>query len=512
MRVPGRVYASEAMMRELERHKSLEQVRNVAHLPGISRRRWRCPTCTGATVSRSAASPPSTPWRVCSRRGGASATTSTAGADPGAVSARAKERGLPQLGSLGSDNHFCEVGYVAEIFDAPAAAAFGLELGKVTVLLRSGSRGLGHQVCDDALKSMLAPSRRCGIALPDRQLSAAPLSSPEAQAYFSAMAAAIKYAFANRQVMTHHVRERLARFFGETEASLDLRLVYDVCHDIAKWETHEIGGVPRRVCVHRDGATRAFGPGHPDVPEPYRAVGQPVLVPGDMGRYSFVLTGTTRAMQETFGSSGHGAGRHLSRAAAKQLAAGRPIFRELEASRPSARSLRGPSPRPPARTPRPRRLRAADRRTAARGPAQHVERGSGVIARGAQRPLGASMIATTSSRRSGFFRQTSASSVSRTASSCAGELPVTSTRRMFGARVFTCSSRARPSSPVMRRSVRMRSKRSRSSRSSAASPLSTATTAKRRPSIRWCARRTIGSSSTSRSEPSESVALVAWAR
>jgi tRNA-splicing ligase RtcB len=177
---------------------------------------------------------------------------------------------------------------------------------------------------------MVRASRTYGIALPDRQLCAAPLSSPEAEQYFAAMGCAINFAFANRQMMTHFVRDAIGDFFGETDSSLGLEVVYDVCHNIAKWERHDVGGEKRRVCVHRKGATRAFGPGHPDVPERYRAVGQPVLVPGDMGRYSFVLAGTKRAMAETFGSSCHGAGRRLSRRAAKEAARGRPIFRELE--------------------------------------------------------------------------------------------------------------------------------------------------------------------------------------
>ncbi|HEY8141978.1 MAG TPA: RtcB family protein [Kofleriaceae bacterium] len=248
------------------------------------------------------------------------------GADPAEVSDRAVERGKPQLGSLGSGNHFCELGYVAEIYDEVAAAAFGLAVDRVTVMIHSGSRGLGYQVCDDSLRSMLRAADRYGIHLPDRQLAAAPLTSDEARRYFGAMACAVNFAFANRQMMTHFVREAVDDFFSDT---CDFELVYDVCHNIAKWETHDVDGAPRRVCVHRKGATRAFGPGHPDVPERYRAVGQPVLVPGDMGRYSYVLAGTERAMRETFGSSCHGAGRRMSRAQAKKTARGRPIFQEL---------------------------------------------------------------------------------------------------------------------------------------------------------------------------------------
>lgn len=253
-----------------------------------------------------------------------------AGADPDKVSQRAKDRGRPQLGSLGSGNHFCELGYVAEIFDEAKARAFGLELGKITIMIHSGSRGLGHQICDSSLHQMVRASAKYGIELPDRQLCAAPLSSPEAHDYFGAMGSAINFAFANRQVMTQQARNAIARQLGQTPESLGLSTVYDVCHNIAKWETHEVDGVMRRLCVHRKGATRAFGPGHEDVPERYRDAGQPVIVPGDMGRYSYVLAGTERAMKETFGSSCHGAGRRLSRVKAKRAAQGRQLFRELE--------------------------------------------------------------------------------------------------------------------------------------------------------------------------------------
>lgn len=252
------------------------------------------------------------------------------GADPDKVSDRAKERGRPQLGSLGSGNHFAELGYVAEVFDRDVAERFGLREGEVTLLIHSGSRGLGHQICDDSLHRMLKASAKYGIELPDRQLCAAPLSSPEARDYFAAMACAVNFAFANRQVMTHLAREAMIHFFAQSEAELGLELVYDVCHNIAKWEMHTVDGQKRRLCVHRKGATRAFGPGHAGVPERYRDVGQPVLVPGDMGRYSYVLVGTEKAMQETFGSSCHGAGRRLSRMKAKQAARGRSIFRELQ--------------------------------------------------------------------------------------------------------------------------------------------------------------------------------------
>jgi tRNA-splicing ligase RtcB len=400
MRVPGLIYASAEMARDIGQDKSPQQVANVAHLPGIighsiampdihwgygfpiggvaafdadegvlspggvgydincgvrllssqlERRELHSvigklatalhraiPSGVGSQSHRKLNEPElrrvltrGARWAVDQGYGRAEdlelaeENGCIAGAEPAEVSERAIERGKPQLGSLGSGNHFCELGYVAEIYDQEAAEAYGLALDRVTVLLHSGSRGLGYQVCDDSLRSMLRAADHHGIHLPDRQLAAAPLKSDEARRYFGAMACAINFAFANRQMMTHFVREAMDEFFG---GGVDLDLVYDVCHNIAKWETH--GGA--RVCVHRKGATRAFGPGHADVPERYRAVGQPVLVPGDMGRYSYVLKGTERAMLETFGSSCHGAGRRMSRAQAKKTARGRPIFRELE--------------------------------------------------------------------------------------------------------------------------------------------------------------------------------------
>ncbi|HET6372320.1 MAG TPA: RtcB family protein, partial [Candidatus Polarisedimenticolia bacterium] len=251
------------------------------------------------------------------------------GADPEAVSDRALERGRAQLGTLGSGNHFGEIQRVAEIYDAEAAAALKLEVDQVTVSLHSGSRGLGYQVCDDSLHVMLDASRRYGIELPDRQLCCAPLGSPEARRYLGAMSAAANFAFANRQIMTHSVRGSFEQALGRRQEALGLEVVYDVCHNMAKLETHVVGGVQRKLCVHRKGATRAYPPGHPETPAAYRAVGQPVLIPGDMGRYSYVLVGTKAAAQETFGSTCHGAGRRLSRSAAARGARGRPIVREL---------------------------------------------------------------------------------------------------------------------------------------------------------------------------------------
>ncbi len=407
MRVPGLVFASERMMRDIRSDKSPEQVANVAHLPGILShsiampdmhwgygfpiggvaafdeqdgvlspggvgydincgvRLLRCnltrdevagrlddlslalhraiPSGVGSRSPRrlteaelSAVLHQGAHWAVDNGFGRAADLDVIEeggrfrSADESAVSDRARQRGRPQLGSLGSGNHFCELGVVAQVYDDEAARAYRLAEGQLTVMIHSGSRGFGYQVCDDSLRRMMKASKKYGIELPDRQLCAAPLQSPEAAEYFKGMACAINYAFANRQMMTHFVREAVAGFVGRSQTSLGLELVYDVCHNIAKWEEHVIDGKQRRVCVHRKGATRAFGPGHEQVPRRYRKVGQPVLVPGDMGRYSFVLAGTEQAMSETFGSCCHGAGRRLSRAKAKKLASGRSIFRELQ--------------------------------------------------------------------------------------------------------------------------------------------------------------------------------------
>ncbi len=251
-------------------------------------------------------------------------------ADPQAVSQRAKERGRNQLGTVGSGNHFVEVGWVAERDDEAAADALGLTAGRVTVFIHSGSRGLGHQVCDDHLDVMVAAAGRYGIALPDKQLCCAPLGSPEADAYWSAMNAAANFAFANRQVMTHYARAAFGRIFGsETASGIDL--LYDVAHNIAKLEEHTVDGKRRQVVVHRKGATRAFPPGHPELHPRYRDLGQPVLIPGDMGRCSYVLLGTRQAFDETFGSCCHGAGRQMSRRAAKRAARTRNVANELAA-------------------------------------------------------------------------------------------------------------------------------------------------------------------------------------
>jgi len=254
-----------------------------------------------------------------------------AGADPEKVSPRAWERGLEQLGTLGSGNHFLEIGYVDEVFDETAARAMGLRLDQVTVIVHCGSRGYGYQICDDYIAVMDRAARNYRIALPDRQLACAPVDSAEGQAYFGAMNCAINYAFANRQVITHHARAAFEKALGLTRQDVGLRTVYEVAHNIAKLETHVVDGVARQLCVHRKGATRAFAPGCREVPSAYRDIGQPVLIPGDMGRYSYVLVGTEKAMRDTFGSTCHGAGRLLSRIKAKKAAAGRDLVRELEA-------------------------------------------------------------------------------------------------------------------------------------------------------------------------------------
>ena len=252
------------------------------------------------------------------------------GGDPSVISNRALERGRPQLGTLGSGNHFVEIGFVDEVYDKECAAVMGLFKDQVTIFVHTGSRGLGHQVCDDAIKKMLEASRKYQIELPDKQLCCAPVDSKEGRHYLSAMSCAANYAFANRQMITHWVRETFEKVLRGSPKTLQLNLIYDVCHNIAKVENHVIEGERKTLCVHRKGATRAFPPHHPDIPEKYRAIGQPVLIPGDMGSCSYVLVGTERAYQETFGSTCHGAGRVLSRHQAKKVARGRSVLRELE--------------------------------------------------------------------------------------------------------------------------------------------------------------------------------------
>jgi tRNA-splicing ligase RtcB len=253
------------------------------------------------------------------------------GADPDEVSDRALARGAEQCGTLGSGNHFLEVQVVDAIFDEQAARVMGLEKDQVCVMIHSGSRGLGYQVCDDALAMLRKAPEKYGISLPDRQLACAPVNSPEGQRYLGTMRAAANFAWCNRQLLMWQAREVFARIFGRPWQELQMSLIYDVCHNIAKLEEHTIGGKKKRVWVHRKGATRAFPPGHPEVPAQYRAIGQPVIIPGDMGRASWVLVGQPGSMEKTFGTTCHGAGRAMSRTAAVKDAAGRRIDRELEA-------------------------------------------------------------------------------------------------------------------------------------------------------------------------------------
>jgi tRNA-splicing ligase RtcB len=409
MRVDGIIYADEAMIEEIRGDQSLEQVKNVACLPGIVRAAFAMPDIhwgygfpiggvAAVDADQGVVSPGGVGYDInCGVRllrsdlsrsdildhvpdivaemyrnvptgigahrrdlrlshqdlhdvlaGGAEwAVTRGFGrrheldrieeggclqnANPDVVSARALERGRGQLGTLGSGNHFAELQYVSEIYDERAAAAYGLFPDQVTVMIHSGSRGLGHQVCEDHLRALQTASRKYEIELPDRQLASAPISSPEGRAYLAAMSAAANFAFANRQVMAHWLRESIAAALGVAPDRTGLDIVYDVCHNIAKFETFVVDGRPRRVCVHRKGATRAYPAGHPQTPAVYRDVGQPVLIPGDMGRYSYVLAGAARACDETFGSTCHGAGRRLSRAAAKRASRARSVLDDLKA-------------------------------------------------------------------------------------------------------------------------------------------------------------------------------------
>jgi tRNA-splicing ligase RtcB len=250
-----------------------------------------------------------------------------AGADPGAVSDKARQRGMPQSGTLGSGNHFLELQEVEEVYDPIAAKAFGVRAGQICVMIHCGSRGLGHQVCTDHLKILEGATKKYGISLPDRQLACAPLSSPEGKRYFGAMAASANYAWANRQVIMHMVREVFTEMYEIPHD--EMRLVYDVAHNVAKFEEHLVEGHRVRVCVHRKGATRAFGPGSVDLPHEYASSGQPVIIPGSMGTPSFLLHGTKMAMEKTFGSTCHGAGRVMSRTKAKATFSGNQVRKEL---------------------------------------------------------------------------------------------------------------------------------------------------------------------------------------
>lgn len=251
-------------------------------------------------------------------------------ADSSVVSDRAKQRGLSQIGSLGAGNHFLEIQKVAEIYDENAAKAYGLKENQITVMIHTGSRGCGHQICSDHLRALESAVKKYNIELPDRQLACAPVKSKEAIDYFNAMAAAANFAWCNRQMIVHWVRESFHQVLNTSPEELGMHIVYDVCHNIAKLEEHEIEGKKRKVYVHRKGATRAFGPGRKEIPLKYRDVGQPVLIPGDMGTASYVLRGTKRAMEETFGSTCHGAGRVMSRHEATRKWRGEAIFNMLK--------------------------------------------------------------------------------------------------------------------------------------------------------------------------------------
>lgn len=409
MRVPGRVYASDRLMEDLRGDRALEQVANVAHLPGVVGYSWAMPDIhlgygfpiggvaataydEGGVISPGGVgydincgvrltasklkvgeirgkiddvvrglfrSVPCGPYpresgfgqltaadlREVTRRGAAYVVEhgmgspsdlehceeggALGGADPQMVSERAIERGRYQLGSVGSGNHFVEVGYVAEVFDADIATALGLEEGDVTILIHCGSRGLGHQVCTDYLR-MMARGDEAVTDLPDRQLASAPLDSNVGRSYLAAMAAAANYAWANRQTLMVLAERSIAATLAATPHSLGFRLLYDVCHNIAKTETHHVGGRELKVCVHRKGATRALPPGDLRVPVRYRSVGQPVLVPGDMGRASYVLVGAADS-ERAFCSSCHGAGRRMSRRQALKHGRGRSLLDELRA-------------------------------------------------------------------------------------------------------------------------------------------------------------------------------------
>jgi tRNA-splicing ligase RtcB len=253
-----------------------------------------------------------------------------AGALPSKLSPRAKNRGTPQVGTLGGGNHFVEVDVVEEVLDEEASSAFGLWPGQVVVQIHTGSRGLGHQVASDYVKRFQGAVRKYGIHLPDRELVCAPFDSPEGRDYFGAMCAAANYAFSNRQVLTHWVRQSFKEILSAHTSDHDLHQVYDIAHNIAKVETHSVDGEEVKLCVHRKGATRAFGPGFGELPAEYRSVGQPVLVPGSMGTASWVMVGTERSMELSFGSSCHGAGRSMSRTKAKKTVWGSDLLKQLE--------------------------------------------------------------------------------------------------------------------------------------------------------------------------------------
>ncbi|MBI5207363.1 MAG: RtcB family protein [Candidatus Firestonebacteria bacterium] len=251
-------------------------------------------------------------------------------ANPDNVSARAKERGLSQLGTLGAGNHFIEIQYVEEIYDEDAANVLGLNLSQVLVMLHTGSRGLGYQVCDDYIRVMHEASIKQKISLPDRQLACAYVKSNEGQSYFGAMACAANYAWANRQCITHWIKESFIQVLNISPRDLNIKVLYDVSHNIAKIEEHIVNSEKLNLCIHRKGATRAFGPEDTRIPLLYKNIGQPVLIPGDMGRNSYILVGTKKAMEETFGSTCHGAGRLMSRTSALKQKDSQSIIKDME--------------------------------------------------------------------------------------------------------------------------------------------------------------------------------------
>lgn len=407
MRVPGTVFADDRLLEQASSDRALEQVANVAFLPGIVYRSLAMPdihwgygfpiggvaafgedgvvspggvgfdiSCGVRLVrtnleeedvrpglrellSEMAANIPKglgrrgtikTPERLLRKvfTGGAGAVIGMGygreedlehaemsgvypGADPDRVGPRAYERGRDQLGTLGSGNHFVEVQVVEDVFLPEVARLFGLVEGQVVVMIHSGSRGVGHQICTDYLQVMDRATRRMGLELPDRQLACAPLGSREADDYLAAMACACNYAVSNRQALMHWVRHSFERHFGASERKLGMDLLYDVSHNVARMETHQVEGRPVKLCVHRKGATASFPAGHPGLPEAYSGVGQPVIIPGDMGTHSYVLVGTETAMTESFGSTCHGAGRVMSRSKAKKTIRGGELRQRLEA-------------------------------------------------------------------------------------------------------------------------------------------------------------------------------------
>jgi tRNA-splicing ligase RtcB len=408
MRVPGIVYADEKLLKPITQDQSLQQVTNVAHLPGILGASLAMPDIHwgyGFPIGGVAATDPEaggvvspggvgfdincgvrlmktelrceevqpklrelvatlfntipcgvgmkgeirfsqkdapqvmvqgSRWAVAHGYGvpadleHTESQGSVEGADPEMVSERAIKRGQSQLGTLGSGNHFLEVQVVETIFDEALASAFGLGVGQVTVMMHSGSRGFGYQICDDYLQMMERAMQQYGIRVPDRQLACAPINSEEGRRYLGAIRCAANFAWANRQCLMHLARQAFERVFETSWEKLGLSLIYDVAHNIAKFERYRVNGEEKMLCVHRKGATRAFPPGHPEIPRVYQSVGQPVIIPGDMGRHSYLLVGTQQAMEETFGTVCHGAGRAMSRTAAAKDAAGRSIEQELE--------------------------------------------------------------------------------------------------------------------------------------------------------------------------------------